>query len=126
MYNRAFIIGNLTRDPELRHTPSGIASARFTVAVNRRSKKGDEVDFIPVVAWRKLAEICGEYLKKGQSVAIEGRLRVQSYKSKDGQTKIAAEIVADNMQMLGRKNDRPKENEAAAVDSAPSEEEVPF
>jgi len=130
MYNRAFIIGNLTRDPDLRHTPGGVPCARFSVAVNRRGKNGDEVDFIPVVAWRRLAEICGEYLKKGRQVAIEGRLRVQSYKAKDGQTKVAAEIVADNMQMLGKKSDDSSSKEVVhtevQVKDESKEEEVPF
>jgi single-strand DNA-binding protein len=108
VYNKAFIIGNLTRDPEMRYTPSGIAVTRFRVAVNRTFKKAEneeaEVDFISVVAWRKLAEICGEYLKKGSPVAIEGRLQINEYE-KDGQQQSFSEIVADNMQMLGRKGE---------------------
>ena len=115
MYNKVFLIGNLTRDPELRYTTSGIPVARFAVAVNRFKKKGAEtagqgvsrddphqdVDFINIVAWRRLAEICGEYLKKGRPVAIEGRLQIRSYTGKDGQPRTMTEVVADNMQMLG-------------------------
>jgi len=106
MYNKAFLIGNLTRDPELRYTPSGIPVTRFTLAVNRPKKAGanDAVDFIPIVAWRRLAEICGEYLKKGRPVAIEGRLQVRSFVGRDGQERTMAEVVADNMQMLGSKS----------------------
>ncbi|KAF0132840.1 MAG: single-strand DNA-binding protein [Candidatus Saganbacteria bacterium] len=122
MYNKAFIIGNLTRDPDVRCTPSGINVARFTVAVNRPKKKGeagkDDVDYIPVTAWRRLAEICGEYLKKGQSVAIVGPLQVRSYKDKTGETRIIAEIVADQMQMLGK-----KANTAAPAETS---DDVPF
>jgi single-strand DNA-binding protein len=136
MYNKIFIIGNLTRDPELRYTPSGLPVARFTVAVNRPKKKDsegkDECDFIPVTAWRRLAEICGEYLKKGNPVAIEGKLSIRSYVAKTGEKKTMVEVVADGMQMLGRKSDSaaPK----AAVNEGPEElpvkqigeEEAPF
>lgn len=111
MYNKAFLIGNLTRDPEVRYTTSGIAVARFGIAVNRfvskaagASDTGNDVDFINIVAWRKLAEICKTYLKKGQPVAIEGALQIRNYE-KDGQQKVFAEVVAENMQMLGRKQD---------------------
>ena len=116
MYNKVFLIGNLTRDPELRYTTSGIPVARFALAVNRFKKKGEEdagakqaqdVDFINIVAWRRLAEICGEYLKKGRPVAIEGRLQIRSYTGKDGQPRTMTEVVADNMQMLGG---RPESN----------------
>ncbi|OGB89879.1 hypothetical protein A2625_05475 [candidate division WOR-1 bacterium RIFCSPHIGHO2_01_FULL_53_15] len=139
MYNKVFLIGNLTRDPELRFTTSGIPVASFAIAVNRFKKKTDEagagsnsaqaVDFINIVAWRRLAEICGEYLKKGRPVAIEGRLQIRSYTGKDGQPKTMAEVVADGMQMLGG---RP---ESAAQDSRPktqtqdpqaAEDEIPF
>ncbi len=109
MYNRVFLIGNLTRDPELRYTPSGIPVARFAIAVNRVRRKntaGDndqEVDFINIVAWRRLAEICGEYLKKGRPVAVEGRLQIRSFKNRSGEMSTMTEVVADNMQMLGSK-----------------------
>lgn len=117
MYNKVFLIGNLTRDPELRYTTSGIPVARFTVAVNR-IKEG--VDFINVVAWRRLAEVCGEYLKKGRPVAIEGRLEIRSFKGRDGQDKTMTEVVADGMQMLGR---RPDEQAAPQTNSG---EQAPF
>ncbi|MFT5170793.1 MAG: single-strand DNA-binding protein [Candidatus Marinamargulisbacteria bacterium] len=104
MYNKAFLIGRLTRDPETRVTTSGITLSRFTVAIDRFQKKDSgekEADFIRVVTWRRLAEICGQYLKKGKLVAVEGRLQIDSYE-KDGQTKTSAEIVADNVRMLDR------------------------
>ena len=126
MYNKVFLIGNLTRDPELRYTPAGIPVARFTVAVNRPKKdKKDEVDFIPVVAWRRLAEICGEFLKKGRPVAIEGRLQIRSFKSRTGAEATMTEVVADGMQMLGAK---PAAAPTAAPEakSDPKEEEIPF
>ncbi len=106
MYNKVFLIGNLTKDPELRYTPSGIPVARFTIAVNRPSAKSEknEVDFINIVAWRRLAEICGEYLKKGRPVSIEGRLQIRPYE-KDGEKKVFAEVVAEGMQMLGSRKE---------------------
>ena len=105
MYNKAFLIGRLVRDPEMRMTTSGIAVTRFTVAVDRTFKRNEEgqntADFLRVVTWRRLAEICGQYLKKGKLVAIEGRLQIDSYE-KDGQKRDSAEVVADNVQMLDR------------------------
>ena len=126
MYNKVFLIGNLTRDPEVRYTTSGIPVARFALAVNRFRRSGtegessQEVDFINIVAWRRLAEICGEYLKKGRPVAIEGRLQIRSYTGRDGQKRTAAEVVADNMQMLGKKPSEP------SAPSATEESETPF
>ncbi|MFA6548341.1 MAG: single-stranded DNA-binding protein [Candidatus Margulisiibacteriota bacterium] len=108
-YNKVFLIGNLTRDPEMRYTTAGIAVTHFTVAVNRFGRGGEEksaaqeVDFINVVAWRRLAEICGEYLKKGSPVAVEGRLQIRSYDGKNGEKRTMTEVVVDNLQMLGRK-----------------------
>ncbi|OFX12744.1 hypothetical protein A3K48_05415 [candidate division WOR-1 bacterium RIFOXYA12_FULL_52_29] len=137
MYNKVFLIGNLTRDPELRYTPSGIAVARFAIAVNRIKKSdgegaeaasgGQDVDFINIVAWRRLAEICGEFLKKGRPVAIEGRLQIRGYVGKDGQKKTMSEVVADNMQMLGRKGDAGEAPAASEAGLARNEiEEAPF
>ena len=133
MYNKVFLIGNLTRDPELRYTPSGIPVARFTIAVNRPSAKSEknEVDFINIVAWRRLAEICGEYLKKGRPVSIEGRLQIRDYE-KEGEKRIFAEVVADGMQMLGRKEatTASQASETAAPQAEQAEpstgEEIPF
>ena len=101
--NQAILIGRLTKDPEFRLTPSGIPVARFTIAINRFKKNQDEksADFIRIVAWRRLAEICNEYLKKGKLIAIEGRLQIDKYE-KDGQTRYFSEVHADNMQMLDR------------------------
>lgn len=133
MYNKAFLIGNLTRDPELRYTPAGIPVARFAIAINRIQRKGapadpnrQTVDFINIVAWRRLAEICGEYLKKGAPVAIEGRLQVRSYE-KDGEKRTMAEVIADNMQMLSRRSAPGAVAETTKPTGAKSsEEEIPF
>jgi single-strand DNA-binding protein len=104
VYNKVFLIGRLTRDPETRYTSAGIAVARFSLAINRPPRRDgqNEVDFIRVVAWRKLAEICNEYLRKGKLIAIEGRLQISAYE-KNGQQMQSAEVIADNMQMLDRK-----------------------
>jgi len=80
--NRVILIGNLTRDPELRYTPDGTPVASFTIAVNRAftTRQGErEADFIPIVVWRKRAETCSEYLAKGSQVAVEGRLQIRDY-----------------------------------------------
>ncbi len=135
MYNKVFLIGNLTRDPELRYTPSGIPVARFGIAVRRPKRKGGEdegqdkndADFINCVAWRRLAEICGEYLKKGRSIAVEGRLQIRSFE-KGGEKRTIAEVVVDNMQMLGRKLETVQEAvEPEETSDVPKpEEEIPF
>lgn len=129
MYNKAFLIGNLTRDPDLRYTPSGIPVAHFAIAVNRIQRKASaeekssnqEVDFINIVAWRRLAEICGEFLKKGRPVAVEGRLQIRSFVGKDGQKRTMTEVVAENIQMLGRKD---AGQAAARVEELPAKEIV--
>ena len=100
--NKIFLIGRVAVPPELRYTPSGAAVANFLLAVDRKFSKNDETDFIPVVAWRRLAEICNEYLNKGKLVSIEGRLQTRSYETQDGQKRKAFEVVADEMQMLDR------------------------
>lgn len=106
--NHIVTIGRLTKDPELRYTPNGVAVGSFTVAVDRpfNSAKGErEADFIPVVVWQKLAENCANHLKKGRLVAVEGRLQIRSYDTQDGQKRRVAEIVASNVQFLDRGKD---------------------
>jgi len=97
--NKAIIIGNLTRDPELRQTGSGISVCTFTVAVTRPFNR-EETDFIPVVTWRALAENCGKYLAKGRKVGVDGRIQVRNYEDKDGQRRYVTEIIADNVEFL--------------------------
>ena len=82
--NRVILIGRVVAQPEMRYTPGGKAVANFRLAVDRRGKS-DEADFIPIVAWERLAEICGEFLTKGKLVAIEGRLQTRTYETKEGQ-----------------------------------------
>ena len=104
--NKVIIIGNLGRDVEIRYTPSGAAVCNLRIATTRawKSKEGEkqeEVEWHAVVLYDKLAEIAGQYLKKGRSVYIEGRLKTRKWQDKDGQDRYTTEIVADQMQMLG-------------------------
>jgi len=101
--NRTILVGRLAQDPEVRYTSNEIPVARFALAVGRPSKNGEsEADFINIVAWRGLAKICGEYLKKGKPIAIEGKLQVRKYE-KDGEKRSITEVIASNMQMLDTK-----------------------
>jgi len=108
MLNRVILVGNLTRDPELRYTSNGgVAVVRFTVAVNRRftNQQGErEADFINIVAWRNLAENCGNYLRKGSLVAVEGRIQTRSYENQEGRTVYVTEVVADDVRFLSSRN----------------------
>lgn len=106
--NKVQLIGNLTKDPELKYTGTGVAVSTFTIATNRSwttdtGEKKDEADFTRVVAWNKLAEICGQLLKKGRKVYVEGRLSTRSYQDKDGQTKYVTEVVISDMILLDSK-----------------------
>ena len=103
-YNRVILVGNLTRDPEIRYTQSSKAVTKFTLAVNNPRNK-EETTFVDIVAWDKLGETCNTYLKKGQSALVEGRLVIRSYDDKDGNKRKATEVVIDNMQMLGSRGD---------------------
>lgn len=105
--NKVFLIGRLTRDPELRYTGNNTAVASFAIAVNRNftNQAGDrEADFINIVVWRKQAENVKNYLTQGSQVAIDGRIQVRSYDDKDGQKRYVTEVVADNVEFLGSKN----------------------
>ncbi len=133
--NKAILIGNLGSDPELRYTPNGHAVATFNIATNERrpDKDGnfqDHTEWHKVVAWRKLAETVGEYLKKGSQVYIEGRIQTRKWEDKEGVTRYQTEIVAQNLQMLGGRRpegsaepggeeltDEPPEDAAAEGDS---------
>jgi single-strand DNA-binding protein len=126
--NRVFLMGNLTRDPELRYVPSGAAVANFTVAVNRPYKdstgdKKEEVSFIRVVVWGKMAEVCGEYLAKGRPVLVEGRLKSRSWEDQTGQKRSALEVVANSVQFLGSRTAKQPETSPKEVDSIDLNEE---
>ena len=103
--NSVILIGRLTKDPDLRYTPSGTAVAKFTLAVDRprRSDSEKETDFIPVVAWGKTAENCANYIGKGSLAAVEGRLQVRSYEAKDGGKRWVTEVIAEQVKFLDRR-----------------------
>ena len=104
-YNRIVLVGNLTRDPEIRYVDGGgKAVTKFALAVNRKTKGADETMFVDIVAWDRLGEICNQYLKKGMSTLVEGRLAIRKYDDKDGNKRTAVEVVASDMQMLDSKN----------------------
>ncbi|NIK79280.1 single-strand DNA-binding protein [Paenibacillus castaneae] len=109
MLNRVILIGRLTRDPELRYTPAGVAVTQFTLAVDRPFTSGGqgerEADFIPVVTWRQLAETCANYLRKGRLTAVEGRIQVRNYENNEGKRVYVTEVIADNVRFLESNKD---------------------
>lgn len=107
MFNKVILIGNLTRDPELRYTPQGTSVCNFGIAVNRKYKQGDEmkeeVTFINIVVFGKQADTCGQYLNKGNPVLVEGRLQERRWETEDGQKRSKHEVVAQTVRFLPRK-----------------------
>ena len=107
MINRVVLVGRLTADPELRYTPSGIASCKFRVAVNRtfKGQNGEqEADFISCIAWRKQAENLANFMKKGNLIGLEGRIQTGSYEGQDGKRVYTTDVVADSIQFLEPRN----------------------
>ena len=134
--NKVFLIGNLTRDPELRYIPSGTAVASFGLATNRvyttsSGEKKQEACFVRVVVWGRTAEICGEYLSKGRPVFIEGRLQYRAWDTPNGEKRSTLEIRAERVQFLGARGEKgdtspgkkgmPKEIEDINLDEEPVE-----
>ena len=118
MINRVVLVGRLTKDPELRYTPSGVAVARFTLAVNRTfsNQQGErQADFINIVVWRKQAENTANFLRKGSLVGVVGRIQTGSYDGQDGKKVFTVEVVAENVQFLEPKsaNNTPNGNGSA-------------
>ena len=107
--NNLTIIGNLTRDPELRTTQSGVNVCSFTVAVNRRRSKDNEADFFRVAAWRDLGDNCYKYLAKGRKVAVTGPVSVSIYTAQNGETRANLEVTANNVEFLSAANDAPQQ-----------------
>lgn len=119
--NKVFLIGRLTRDPELRYTGSNVAVASFSIAVNRpfANQAGErEADFINIVVWRKQAENIKNYLSQGSQVAIDGRIQTRSYEDQDGKKRYVFEVIADNVQFLDSKNR--SENSGVNYNNAPA------
>ena len=133
--NKVILIGNLTSDPELRYTPSGTARTRFSIAINRQYKDSsgqlqEDTTFVPIVAWGSQAENCANYLSKGRSVAVEGRLRIDSFENAEGERRKVVEVVAQSVQFLGGPPRQSDASSAPPAAPAPSDqqadEEVPF
>jgi len=138
--NKVQLIGNLTRDPELKHTPAGAAVCTFSIATNRQWKdesggNKDEVEFHRIVTWSKLAEICGQYLKKGSKVFVEGRIQSRKWQTKEGEDRTTYEIVVNEMMMLDSKGGTsdysgPTEPESEEPSKPPvkdnSDDDIPF
>ena len=135
--NKVILIGNLAADPELKYTSSGTARTKFRIAINRQYKDStgqlqDEVTFIPIVAWGTQAENCAQYLSKGRSVAVEGRLRIYNFTDEEGQEVRWFEVVAQSVQFLGgppRSESEPgtvPPSSDQPAQGAKDEEEVPF
>ena len=104
--NKIMLIGNLTRDPELRSTPSGVTVCSFTIAVNRRfAQQGGEkqTDFFRINAWRQLGETCARYLSKGRKVAVVGELQARTYQGTDGTTRMSLDVSADEVEFLSQR-----------------------
>lgn len=114
--NKVELIGRLTRDPEHRSTPGGVAVCRFTVAVKRRFANADgthQADFIPVVAWRQTAELCVRYLSKGKMVGVVGQIQCRSYDAQDGSKRYVTEVVADEVDFLSPASSGAEQQHAA-------------
>jgi single-strand DNA-binding protein len=135
--NKVILIGNLGRDPEIRTTPQGTSLARFSVATSTTWKdasgaKQERTEWHDVVAWEKLAQICGEYLHKGKMVYVEGSLQTRSWEDQNGQKRYKTEIKASNVVMLSPPRDRTeatrpaKEESEAAEPVAAYDDDVPF
>jgi len=129
--NKVFLIGRLTKDPELRYTGNNTAVASFTVAVNRNfsNQNGErEADFIPVVVWRKQAENVKNYLSQGSQVAIDGRIQTRSYDDQNGQKRYITEVVADNVEFMGSKASSEESNSNNTKKSAKTkaEDKTPY
>lgn len=145
-FNKVILLGNLTRDPEVRYTPKGSAVADLGIAVNRQytlenGEKREEVTFVDVTFWGRTAEVAGEYLKKGRPVFIEGRLQLDTWDDKQsGQKRSRLKVIGENMQMLGsravgggsdesdtsRPTSRPAAPPKATSPAEPDDDEIPF
>ena len=138
MINRSVLVGRLTKDPDLRYTPNGVAVARFTLAVNRTftGQSGErEADFINIQVWRKQAENAANYLKKGSLCGVEGRIQTGSYEGQDGKRVYTTEVVADSVQFLEPRNNnqnnqdsqqQPQNNQWENAPVEVSDDDLPF
>ena len=134
--NKVFLIGNLTKDPELTTTTSGISVCRFTLAVQRRFSNQDgerTADFLPITVWRGQAENCHKYLKKGSKAAVSGSIQTRNYDAADGTKRYVTEIVADEVEFIGARatdgetmEEKKKKNETVSAFQPIDDGELPF
>jgi single-strand DNA-binding protein len=133
-FNKVILLGNLTRDPEVRYTPNGNAVASFAIAVNRKYKQGDEtkeeVSYIDIVVFGKQAESCGQYISKGDSVLIDGRLQQRRWETEDGQKRSKVEVVAQSVNFMPKRQSSGQGASHGHAEPAPEvpvdEGEIPF
>ncbi len=124
-FNKVFLMGNLTRDPELRYTPNGKAVVDFGLAINRRwtsqgGEQREETCFVDLQAWARSAEVISEYCRKGRPLFVEGRLRLETWEGRDGQKRSKLRVVVENFQFLGRRPDQRGDNETGGEKPAPA------
>ncbi|MBS3735806.1 MAG: single-stranded DNA-binding protein [Candidatus Bipolaricaulota bacterium] len=137
--NQVILIGNLTEDPELQYTQSGVARTTFTIAINRQYRDAndelqEETTFVPITTWRNQAENCATYLSKGRPVAVTGRLRISNYEDDEGNNRKWTSVVAQNVQFLGsgqgerqeEKAEQPPPERPEPSSSDEDDEEIPF
>ena len=136
-FNKVILVGNLTRDPEIRYLNNGSALCKFAIAVNKWTPKGDKVLFVNIVAWNRgkftIAETCNKYLRKGMSVLVEGELEMDEYEDRQGISRKSTQINIDKMEMLGKRGDyadKPRADEADGsfdrIEDTQLDDEIPF
>lgn len=136
--NKVILVGRLTKDIEVRYTQTGKAVARFILAVNRRVSKDKEkqqADFIPIIVWNKLAEVCSKYLTKGSQILVEGHLQIRDYVAQDGKKHYIAEVIAQELEFMGSKvtagneqlqNQEQNISQEKITQDTVTDEEIPF
>ena len=128
--NIIMITGHIARDPEARTTQSGISQSTFTVAVQRRMRNAQgqhDADFLTVVAWRQTADCCNQYLSKGRKVAVTGSVQTRSYTAQDGSKRYVTEIIADHVETLDKREDKPRDEQPDPSQfTEVDEDELPF
>jgi single-strand DNA-binding protein len=130
MINRVVLVGRLTKDPDLRFTPNGVAVANFILAVDRFRKNAageKEADFIPIVVWQKSAEACANYIGKGSLIAVDGRIQVRTYDDKNGERRWITEVVAESVRFLDKRGESKGHDPSSIGDEVPfDKEDMPF
>lgn len=136
--NKVILVGRLTKDIEMRYTQTGKAIARFILSVNRRVSKDKEkqqADFIPIIVWNKLAEVCSKYLTKGSQILVEGHLQIRDYVAQDGKKHYIAEVIAQELEFMGSKvtagneqlqNQEQNISQEEITQDTATDEEIPF